>query len=171
MTSQLSILQASCQVKSRLQKAQTEPAPPKKASARAVLDLSVAVIQLYFRLEAATQAIAGFASAGGEWGVLHTLSEEGPGTVPAIARSRPVSRQHCQIICNALEAQGFVEFIANPLHKRSQLVRITRKGRTRYKAMTDQFLAAAAIFAPNFEARDMETTTKLLRKARALLVV
>jgi DNA-binding MarR family transcriptional regulator len=151
--------------------AYTSDAPPKKASAQAMLDLSVAVIQLYFRLDAATQAISGFAQAGGEWGVLRALVVEGTQTVPGIARARPVSRQHCQTICNSLEAQGLVEFVANPQHKRSQLVRITKKGRARFQAMTDQFLAAAAVFAPNFEAREMDIAITLLRKARELLVV
>ena len=143
----------------------------KKANAEAVLDLSVATIELYFRLEAATEAIAGFAQAGGEWSMLRLLIAGGDQTVPDMARSRPVSRQHCQTICNSLEAQGFVTFVQNPQHKRSQLVRITRKGRARFKAMTDRFLSAAAIFAPNFSAAEVAAATDVLRRARGLLAV
>lgn len=147
----------------------SKPVLGKKASAEGLLDLCVAVIELYFRVEAATQAIAGFAHAGGEWGVMRSLIIEGEQTVPDIARSRPVSRQHCQTICNGLAEQGLVEFVANPKHKRSQLVRITKKGRARFDAMTERFLAASAAFAPYFEAKELATATDVLRRARAML--
>lgn len=143
----------------------------KTAKAQDLLDLSVAVIELYFRLEAVTEAIAGFAQAGGEWGVLRMLVLDGPQTVPDMARSRPVSRQHCQTIVNALASEGFVEFIANPKHKRSQLVRVTRKGRARYDQMTMQFLAAAAAYAPHFTAAETNAATDVLRRAREVIVV
>jgi DNA-binding MarR family transcriptional regulator len=136
-----------------------------------MLELSVAVIEFYFRIEAVTQAIAGFATAGGEWGVLRSLIKEGEQTVPEMARTRPVSRQHCQTICNALEAQGLVEFIENPKHKKSKLVRATKKGRDRFQSMKKQFLAAAGEFAPNFSAAEIATATDVCRRARALIVV
>jgi DNA-binding MarR family transcriptional regulator len=143
----------------------------KAASAEAILDLSVAVIELYFRIEATTQAIAGFAHAGGEWGVLRSLIEGGPQTVPDMARARPISRQHCQTIVNGLEAHGLVEFIANPRHQRSQLVRVTREGRAWFKDMTGRFLVAAAPFGRNFEAGEIASATDVLRRAREILVV
>lgn len=143
----------------------------KPANAHDVLDFSVAVIELYFRIEALAQAVGGFTNAGGEWGVLRTLIEEEPATVPDIARSRPVSRQHCQTIVNALAAQGYVEFIDNPRHKRSPLVRITKKGRAQFEAMSKTFLAAAKRYAPAFDAKDIADATALLRKAREVLVV
>ncbi|MEJ0059293.1 MAG: helix-turn-helix domain-containing protein [Terricaulis sp.] len=150
-------------------KTSTDKKIAKPAGAEAMLDLSVAVIELYFRLEATTQAIAGFAHAGGEWGVLRSLIDGGPQTVPDMARARPVSRQHCQTIVNGLEAQGLVEFIANPKHARSQLVRVTRKGRAWYKEMTDRFLLAAGPFGQHFEAREVASATGLLRSAREIL--
>lgn len=143
----------------------------KKATAQDVLDLSVAAIELYFRLEAVTHAIAGFAQAGGEWGVLRMLANDGPQTVPEMARSRPVSRQHCQTIANALERQGLVEFVENPRHKRSHLVSITKKGKSRFEAMTKQFLAAAGSYAPNFDTVEIATATAVLRRAREMIVV
>lgn len=136
---------------------------------QAILDLSVAVIDLYFRIEAATETIAGFAHAGGEWGVLRSLSEGGPQTVPDMARARPVSRQHCQSIVNELKARKLVELIDNPRHKRSQLVKITMAGQSHFDKMTGQFLAASAALAPHFDAREVEGSTKLLRQAHALL--
>lgn len=144
---------------------------PLQASAQDVLDLSIAVIEFYFRIEAITQATAGFAQAGGEWGVLRTLVKDGPQTVPEMARARPVSRQHCQTIVNTLEAEGTVELIENPKHKKSKLVRITKKGRARFEAMRKQFLAAAAVFAPFFTAAEVNAATDVCRRAREVIQV
>ena len=65
----------------------------------------------------------------GQRGVLMELAHLGPRTVPAMARARPVSRQHIQTIVNALLARGFVELGENPQHQRSKLVRLTTTGR------------------------------------------
>lgn len=144
---------------------------PLQASAEDVLDLSVAVIEFYFRIEAVTQATAGFASAGGEWGVLRSLVHEGPMTVPELARSRPVSRQHCQTIANALEAQGLIEFIENPKHKTSKLMRVTKKGAARFQSMKKQFLEAARVYAPFFTAAEVTVATDVCRRARDMIEV
>jgi DNA-binding MarR family transcriptional regulator len=142
-----------------------------QASAEDILELSVAVIEFYFRIEAITQATAGFATAGGEWGILRMLVKEGPQTVPEMARSRPVSRQHCQTIANALEAQGLVEFVDNPKHKKSKLVRATRKGRDRFQSMRKQFLAAAGAYAPRFTAGEIAIATDVCRRGRDMIAV
>ena len=144
---------------------------PPQASAEDILDLSVAVIEFYFRIEAITAATAGFATAGGEWGILRTLVKEGPLTVPEMARSRPVSRQHCQTIVNTLEAQGHVEFVDNPKHKKSKLVQATKKGRARFESMRKRFLAAAGVYAPFFTAAEVTMATDVCRRARDLIEV
>lgn len=144
---------------------------PQQASAEDILDLSVAVIEFYFRIEAITEALAGFATAGGEWGTLRSLVKEGPQTVPDLARSKPVSRQHCQTIVNALETQGLVEFIDNPKHKTSKLVRATKRGRARFESMRKQFLSAAGVYAPAFTAAEVTAATDVCRRARDLIKV
>lgn len=144
---------------------------PLQASAEDVLDLSVAVIEFYFRIEAITQATAGFASAGGEWGVLRSLIKDGPQTVPDLARSRPVSRQHCQTIANDLEADGYIEFIDNPKHKRSKLMRATREGRAHFERMRKQFLRVAASYAPHFTEDETRTAIDVCRRGRDMIAV
>jgi DNA-binding MarR family transcriptional regulator len=143
----------------------------KRASGADMLELSVAVIELYFRLEAVTQASAGFANAGGEFGVLRSLVQEGPQTVPQMAAARPVSRQHCQTIVNGLAEQGLVEFLDNPRHKRSKLVRLTKRGRTRFESMKAQFTDVAAVYAVHFSAGEIENATDVCRRARNMIYV
>ncbi len=144
---------------------------PLQASAEDVLELSVAVFEFYFRIEAITEATVGFATAGGGWGVLRSLVKEGPQTVPEMARKRPVSRQHCQTIANALEAEGLVEFVDNPKHKKSKLVRVTRKGRDRFQSMRRQLLGVAGVYAPFFTADEVATATDVCRRAREMIEV
>jgi DNA-binding MarR family transcriptional regulator len=64
-------------------------------------------------------------------GVLMGLHRTGPQTVPQIARARPVSRQHIQVLVNGLIDDGLVEAVPNPAHQRSPLIRLTEDGRCR----------------------------------------
>ena len=143
----------------------------KRASGADILELSVAVIELYFRLEAVSQASAGFANAGGEFGVLRSLVQEGAQTVPQMAAARPVSRQHCQTIVNGLAEQGLVEFVDNPRHKRSKLVRLTKRGRARFESMKAQFTEVAGVYAPHFSATEVAVATDVCRRARNMIHV
>jgi len=61
-------------------------------------------------------------------GVLEFLLKNGPATVPEIARSRSVTRQHIQILVNGLLEQDLVVLEDNPLHKRSSFVTLTKAG-------------------------------------------
>jgi DNA-binding MarR family transcriptional regulator len=60
--------------------------------------------------------------------VLQMLQRKGPLTVPQIARLKFTSRQNIQTIVNRLKVEGAVRFLANPAHKRSELVCITENG-------------------------------------------
>ncbi len=60
--------------------------------------------------------------------VLEFILRNGPTTVPVVARSRSVTRQHIQTLVNDLLEQDLVVFKDNPLHKRSSFVTLTKKG-------------------------------------------
>jgi DNA-binding MarR family transcriptional regulator len=60
--------------------------------------------------------------------VLEFLAREGSTTVPGIARSRHVTRQHIQALVNGLSERKLVELRDNPAHKRSPLVGLTPEG-------------------------------------------
>lgn len=59
--------------------------------------------------------------------VLEALEENGPQSVPQLARGRQTSRQNIQVIVNRLKAQGWVITAANPAHKHSPIVSLTTK--------------------------------------------
>jgi DNA-binding MarR family transcriptional regulator len=80
--------------------------------------------------------------------VMESLWHGGPQTVPALARARPVARQHIQVLVNDLAAMELVEMLPNPAHKRSALVALTAAGRKRFDAIRRKeraFLAHLAL--------------------------
>ena len=61
---------------------------------------------------------------------------DGPLTVPQIAQMRPTSRQRMQRLADELAAEGLVEFIDNPGHRRSKLLSLTPRGESRYRVLS-----------------------------------
>jgi len=94
----------------------------------------------------------------------HGIALLGPLTVPQIAQMRPTSRQRMQRLADELEAEGLVEFINNPKHRRSKLVRLTRKGDARYRELKARFLAIASSMGVGLSEGDIRRTTKIVRQ-------
>ena len=61
--------------------------------------------------------------------VLEVILLGGPATVPDMARSRGVSRQHIQQQVDSLFERGFAQRHDNPAHRRSPMIALTDKGR------------------------------------------
>ncbi len=77
------------------------------------------------RLGEKIAALAGQTQA--RWQTLWTIGAT-PLTVPQIARRLGVSRQHILRLTNELAAEGLIQQIANPDHKTSPLIKLTRAG-------------------------------------------
>lgn len=136
----------------------------------AVFRLMLEVLQTFHRLRAVgAEEGAVTAGGGGSWGLMRSLAEGGPQTVPAIARSRPVSRQHIQKLADELVADGLVAFVDNPAHKRSKLLSLTPAGRARYKALAARIQEIADRIGRGLDARDVGAAADLLAGIRARL--
>jgi DNA-binding MarR family transcriptional regulator len=94
--------------------------------------------------------------------VLESVIEGGPKTVPEMARARPVSRQHIQILVNELLAAGLVEFQDNPAHRRSKLVAPTRAGTAAFAALRAREAAALTRLAVDIDAKEMARAAQAL---------
>lgn len=105
----------------------------------------------------------------GKRGVLFSLERLGPSTVPALARLRPVSRQHIQMLVNPLAAEGRIELTDNPAHARSKLVRLTRDGRTLVRRMRRREEAVLSRLSRRLSKERLETAIAVLRELRGLL--
>jgi DNA-binding MarR family transcriptional regulator len=122
----------------------------------------------FFHLRAVGQKTGLFTRrGGGAFGFMRSLALLGPLTVPQIAGIRPTSRQRMQQLADELAAEGLVEFIDNPRHRRSMLVRLTRKGNARYRELSARFLAMASTMGVDLNEEDIRTTLAIVRRLSA----
>jgi len=123
------------------------------------------VAQCFFRIRAVGQRTGLITSwGGGAFGFMRSLALVGPLTVPQIAQMRPTSRQRMQQLANELAAERLVEFIDNPKHRRSKLVRLTRKGDARYREMNERLLAIASTMGVDLAEPDIRRATEIVRR-------
>jgi DNA-binding MarR family transcriptional regulator len=123
------------------------------------------VAQFFFRLRAVGQKAGLFTAwGGGAFGFMRSLAVLGPLTVPQIAQLRPTSRQRMQRLADELAAEGLVEFVDNPKHRRSKLVRLTRKGGSRYRELSARLLAIASTMGAELSEEDIRKTIEIVRR-------
>lgn len=101
--------------------------------------------------------------------LLQSLQLHGPQTVPALAHIRSTSRQNIQVLVNRLAAAGYVEFVTNPGHKRSDLVGLTSAGRELLNAANQREAGVVATLLPHTSEAEVKAAAELLRKLRLLL--
>jgi DNA-binding MarR family transcriptional regulator len=139
--------------------------PVVDSKAEAVAELMLEVAQCFFKIRALGQK-TGFITGwgGGAFGFMRSLALLGPLTVPRIAQMRPTSRQRMQRLANELAADGFVEFIDNPRHKSSKLVRLTCKGDARYRALNAQLNSIASTMGVVLNEADIRKAIESVRR-------
>jgi DNA-binding MarR family transcriptional regulator len=130
------------------------------------------VRRMFHQLAATAEALHGSEDGLGvpHRGVLESLWRDGDQTVPALARARPVSRQHIQVLVNALLEHDLVENVPNPAHQRSPLIRLTPAGRARFEAMRERELLAFRGKLPVTHS-EIDQATAVLAKLRAYLAM
>lgn len=96
--------------------------------------------------------------------VLEFLDREDHQTVPDLARSRSVSRQHIQVSVNELIERGWVKSLPNPAHRRSPLIGLTQAGRERLANAQAIEEAMVHEISQHFAAEDLATTERTLAK-------
>lgn len=118
----------------------------------------------FFKMRAAGKQVdtaSGWGS--GTWALLRSLQIDGPQTVPALARQRRVARQRVQAVVDDLIAEGHLELIENPRHKRSKLVQLTGPGHNHIRAMTEQIKDMADILGVGLDMDAMKDGASLLQ--------
>ena len=146
--------------------------PPRKRAdgnaggkSEAIASLVLEVAQFFFRMRAVGKRTGLISSWGaGTFGFMRSLALIGPLTVPQIAQMRPTSRQRMQRLADELAADGLVEFVDNPKHRRSKLVRLTRQGNARYRELNARFLAIVSTLGADLSAADIRGATEIVRQ-------
>jgi DNA-binding MarR family transcriptional regulator len=143
----------------------TGTGPIVDGKAEAVAELMLEVAQCFFRIRALGQKTGLITSwGGGAFGFIRSLALLGPLTVPQIAQMRPTSRQRMQRLADELAAEGLVEFIDNPKHRRSKLVQLTPKGSARYRELNARFLSVASTLGVALSEVDIRKTIEVVRR-------
>ena len=99
--------------------------------------------------------------------VLEFLDRQDRQTVPDLARSRSVSRQHIQVSVNELVDRGWVQILPNPAHRRSPLIGLTESGRRRLASAQAIEEAMVDEISRHFSAEDLATTARTLGQLEA----
>ena len=140
------------------------------ARADAMVELLVAIAGAFFRLRAAGKRHGAVTAwGGGSWGLMRSLALGGAQTVPQLARARPVARQRIQRLCDELAAEGLVEFVDNPGHRRSKLVRLTASGERRHAEQSRRVRDVASRLAAGVPAGDLAAARRVLATLAARL--
>lgn len=103
--------------------------------------------------------------------VMESLAEGGAQTVPAIAKTKSVSRQHIQTLADQVADAGLLTFKENPEHKRSSLMDLTTKGARTFKAMKKREVSALVDLASVLPEKDLAITLRTLKKLQEALDV
>ncbi len=99
-------------------------------------------------------------------GILRGLVRYGPQTVPQLARARSVRRQSIQPVVDELAREGLVEYVENPSHARSMLVRIQPRGALMVERMDRVDRRVLSAVGAGIDRRDIDTTAATLRALR-----
>jgi DNA-binding MarR family transcriptional regulator len=100
---------------------------------------------------------------------LQLLQRHGAQTVPQLARARFSSRQNIQILINRLQQDGLVEFVTNPDHKRSALVRLTTRGQAIIAEAGKEAAELTTKLLPAFSQSELSSAADVLSRLRSLL--
>lgn len=94
--------------------------------------------------------------------VLERLHDDGPATVPQIARDLFITRQGVQTVVDEARGLGFVELHDNPAHRRSRLVTLSASGRTAYADVHRGELEDLTRTAAEMDPHDIEAAIRVL---------
>jgi DNA-binding MarR family transcriptional regulator len=143
--------------------------PKRTPAGDAMSELVVHVFRLNGLLTEAGDAMAGPArQTSARWRVLAAI-EDRPLTVPQVARAWWLSRQSVQRVTDVLVEEGFAAYEDNPDHRRSKLVRITRRGTSALRRIQVAQRAWADGLGAEIGERDLQVANAILgRIVRAM---
>lgn len=98
--------------------------------------------------------------------ILEFLLRNGPTTVPNIARSRRVTRQHVQVLVNSLLERHLVKTADNPAHRRSPLMQLTARGGRTIERMRGREAAVLDDADLRLSRAELQRTAGALRRIR-----
>jgi DNA-binding MarR family transcriptional regulator len=134
------------------------------AAGQAIEELIVEIVATFFLLRAEGMRIGVVSSSGeGYWSVLRLLKLNGAQTVPQIARYRYVPRQSVQKLANEMLADGVIELVNNPAHRKSKLLRLTSKGEAIFQELSDRIAVLTETMAEQGDAAQLQNAVAVVK--------
>ncbi|OJT25289.1 MarR family transcriptional regulator [Archangium sp. Cb G35] len=119
-------------------------------------------------LEAGERLTGPLGLSSARWQVLGVV-DHAPAPVANVARLMGLSRQGVQQTADALERDGFIEYLENPHHRRAKLISMTAKGREALRRVEGRQAVWANRLGAGMNARQLRAAVNGLREARQLL--
>jgi DNA-binding MarR family transcriptional regulator len=138
---------------------------------KALTALILEIFRLNGRLLVAGDRLVGnLGLTSARWQVLGAVAlAKEPQPVAWLARSIGLNRQGVQRIANEMQADGLVEFVPNPHHRRAQLVVLTRKGRETFAAADALQIPWVNRLAASLSVREIDAAARLAETLREAL--
>ena len=102
------------------------------------------------------------------WQILGVV-DHGAVSVAHIARTMGLTRQSVQQTADALERDGFVEYVDNPHHRRAKLVSMTPKGRKALAYVEERHAEWAGRIGGEQGLKSLRAAVEALRQVRESL--
>lgn len=142
----------------------TRQAVNRTLAGQAIEDLIIEIVATFFLLRAEGMRIGVVSPSGeGYWSVLRLLKVNGAQTVPQIARYRYVPRQSVQKLANEMLADGVIELVNNPAHKRSKLLRLTSKGEAVFQELGDRIAVLTETLAEQEDTAQLQNAVVVIK--------
>jgi DNA-binding MarR family transcriptional regulator len=119
-------------------------------------------------LEAGERLTGPLGLSSARWQVLGVV-DHAPAPVANVARIMGLSRQGVQQTADALERDGFIEYLENPHHRRAKLISMTAKGREALRRVEGRQAVWANRLGAGMNLRQLRAAVNGLREARQLL--
>ncbi|NMO13683.1 MarR family transcriptional regulator [Pyxidicoccus fallax] len=119
-------------------------------------------------LEAGDQLSEPVGLSSARWQVLGVVDHE-PAPVANVARIMGLTRQSVQQTADALERDGFVEYLPNPHHRRAKLIALTPRGREALRKVEARHAAWANALGTEVDLKNLRAAVSGLRQVRERL--
>ena len=139
------------------------------AAGQILTDLIIPVIRLEAQFSRAGEAIA---ATGGQtlarWLTLEMVADQ-PATVAQVARNLGLTRQSVQRIADLLEQDGLTEYVENPAHQTSRLVRLSARGRQTLRAIQQSQRAWANAVSSTIGESNLRQASRVVKQLTEIL--
>lgn len=147
------------------------PVRPASAGAGPLDPASAAAVEVFrlngLLLAAGDRTVAPLGLTSARWQVLGAVAlAPHPGPIAHVARSMGLTRQNVRRIVGDLAAEGMLELVANPHHRRAPLVVMTAAGAAAYRRAMELWSPVAAAMAEGIPPDDVAATVRTLRAMR-----